>query len=134
MPIKGHLRLFSLILYLVLASAGFSACSVAQKTVEVTADCSDPNTPCLLPTSTQSLDSQSDTEIPAIQQPTQVPRVDVDTAKQAYDDGTAVFVDVRSESQYEQSHIPGALNIPLAVLETRYTELDAHAWIITYCT
>jgi len=64
----------------------------------------------------------------------QVERVSVEDAKAAYDAGTAVFVDVRGDDLYNESHIPGALSIDEGQLESRYTELDPNAWIITYCT
>lgn len=63
-----------------------------------------------------------------------VPRVSLSDAKKAYDDGTAVFVDVRDSASYRQSHIPGALSIPLDELASRENELNPSDWIITYCT
>ena len=64
----------------------------------------------------------------------QVERVPLKDAKAAYDDGTAVFVDVRGDDSYNVSHIPGALSIAEAELENRFSELDPNDWIITYCT
>lgn len=66
----------------------------------------------------------------------QVKRVAVEDAKTAFDNGTAIFVDVRSEQAFAQSHIPGAINIQLGEFETNPTELDIPTdhWIITYCT
>ncbi len=64
----------------------------------------------------------------------EVPRISLEEAKAAFDDGAAVFVDVRSEAAYAEGHIPGALSIPLAELESRLGELDPAQWIITYCT
>jgi 3-mercaptopyruvate sulfurtransferase SseA len=66
--------------------------------------------------------------------PADFPRVDLEEAKAAYDSGTALFVDVRPVESYAESHIPGALSIPLGELEARQDELDRAAWIITYCT
>ncbi len=62
------------------------------------------------------------------------PRISLEEAKAAFDGGVAVFVDVRSEAAYADGHIPGALSIPLAELESRLDELDSGQWIITYCT
>lgn len=67
-------------------------------------------------------------------EPFDVQRVSVEESKAAFDNDEAVFLDIRSESSYAASHIPGALSIPLAVLKTRMTELDPNRWIITYCT
>ena len=64
----------------------------------------------------------------------EVVRLSLEDAKAAFDNGTAVFVDVRSQSSYAASHIPGALSIPLIELEPRVNELDPNQWIITYCT
>jgi len=64
----------------------------------------------------------------------EIPRVSLKDSKSAYDAGTAVFVDVRSAEAYQGNHISGAINIPLAELESRLSELDKAQWIITYCT
>ncbi len=69
---------------------------------------------------------------PAVQ--AEMPRVSLADAKAAYDQGAAVFLDVRFADDYTASHILGALSIPLADLETRLSELDPSDWIITYCT
>ena len=45
-----------------------------------------------------------------------------------------MFVDVRDIASYQQSHIPGALSIPLDELASRKNELNPNDWIITYCT
>jgi rhodanese-related sulfurtransferase len=55
-------------------------------------------------------------------------------AKAAFDSKSAVFVDVRDVDVYDTNHIQGALNIPLAVFDAQYTQLDRNQWIITYCT
>lgn len=64
----------------------------------------------------------------------EIPRVSLDEAKAALDAGSAIFVDVRSAEAYAGGHIAGAINIPLAELESRLSELDKAQWIITYCT
>lgn len=64
----------------------------------------------------------------------EVPRISVGDAKAAYDLGEAVFVDVRDTESYAQSHIKGAISIPLQDLPERINELDPNTWIITYCT
>lgn len=62
----------------------------------------------------------------------QIQRVSLTDAKAAYDNGSAVFVDVRDADTYAQQHIPGALSIPLAELADRTGELNPGDWIITY--
>lgn len=64
----------------------------------------------------------------------EIARVSLGNAKAAYDLKQAVFLDVRDAGSYADSHIPGAISIPLADLETRLGELNKTAWIITYCT
>ena len=66
----------------------------------------------------------------------EVPRVTVEEAKAALDNGTAIIVDVRSGQAYDLSHIPGALTIPLGEFETnpKKISLPKDGWIITYCT
>jgi hypothetical protein len=64
----------------------------------------------------------------------QVERVSLADAKQAYDAGSAVFVDVRDSISYNNAHIPGALLIPVDEITTHINELDPSSWIITYCT
>ena len=64
----------------------------------------------------------------------QIQRVLLEDAKTAFDQKSAVFIDVRSAKSYTTAHIPGALNIPLAQLEGRAGELNPQDWIITYCT
>ena len=63
-----------------------------------------------------------------------VPRISLLDSYKAYQDGNAVFVDVRDRDAYGTNRIPGAVNIPAALVESRMGELDKNAWIITYCT
>ena len=65
-----------------------------------------------------------------------VPRISVEDAKAALDSGEAIIVDVRSADSYAQGHIAGAINIPLANIESHPAgvELNKNQWIITYCT
>ena len=64
----------------------------------------------------------------------QIDRVNLDEAKQAFDEQSAVFLDVRAPESFSAGHIPGSINIPLAQLENRLSELDPNQWIIPYCT
>jgi len=47
--------------------------------------------------------------------------------------GTATVLDVRPEDEFQQGHLPGALNIPLAQLERRLAELPPDREIVAYC-
>ncbi|KAA3655681.1 MAG: zinc-ribbon domain-containing protein [Chloroflexi bacterium] len=64
----------------------------------------------------------------------EVARIDLDEAKRRFDAGTAVFVDTRDLDEYEAAHIPGAVHMTLADIETRHRELVDSPEIITYCT
>lgn len=62
------------------------------------------------------------------------PRIALEESKTAFDNEAAVFLDVRSEQDYQQAHIPGAVLIPYSELPERLNELDPAATYITYCT
>ena len=66
--------------------------------------------------------------------PTDVSRITLQEAITAYEDNSAVFLDVRTEQEYQQSHIPNALFIPYNELPSRLGELDPGTAYITYCT
>lgn len=65
-----------------------------------------------------------------------VPRVTIKDAKASFDGGDAILVDVRSAEAYAESHITGAISIPLGEFESNIANvtLDKNKWIITYCT
>lgn len=48
-------------------------------------------------------------------------------------DGTVTVIDVRSEDEFAQGHVPGALWVALDDLETRLAELDPGQPIVAYC-
>ena len=60
-------------------------------------------------------------------------RISMDDAFKLYNEGKAVFVDVRSKEQYDLGHIKGALSIPGSQLITRLREVNPGKLIITYC-
>ncbi|HEU4746499.1 MAG TPA: rhodanese-like domain-containing protein [Anaerolineales bacterium] len=66
----------------------------------------------------------------------EVPRVSREEAKAALDSGAAILVDVRSPDAFEESHVAGAISVPLGQIERDLTQvpLDTDQWIITYCT
>ena len=78
--------------------------------------------------------SQPELQDPAPAAPVALQRLSLEESKAAFDNGAAVFLDVRSRSAYAAGHISGALSIPLLELEPRISELDPNQWIITYCT
>ncbi len=62
------------------------------------------------------------------------PRITLAEAKAAYDAGTAVFVDTRSEASFKAEHIKGAINVHADMLEAKITQLPKDKKIIAYCS
>ena len=63
-----------------------------------------------------------------------VPRVGLPEAYPAFENGQAIFLDVRSVEAFQLLRITGAVNIPEYELTSRLTELNKNDWIIPYCT
>lgn len=63
---------------------------------------------------------------------------DPEVAKQVFDAGSALFVDVRSQDMYNAGHIPGAVSLPLGDFEQRMETFVADVSptqpIVTYCS
>ena len=49
------------------------------------------------------------------------------------DNGEILLLDVRPRSEYESSHIPGAISIPVEELEEQYSTLPTDQEIVAYC-
>jgi hypothetical protein len=64
--------------------------------------------------------------------PESIARVEPGDAYTAYTGNEAIFLDVRSAEQYSQSHVKGAISIPLEELPDRLNELNPDDWIIPY--
>jgi hypothetical protein len=62
------------------------------------------------------------------------PRVTPFEARRMLDSGQAVLVDVRTPTAFANSHLDGAINIPLSEVAERYAELPRDKEIIAYCT
>lgn len=73
---------------------------------------------------------------PVAQEPelVSVPRTRLDAAKQEIDKGAVLVIDVRDADSYTASHIPGAIQIPLARVEGEISYLPKDKPILTYCT
>ena len=48
-------------------------------------------------------------------------------------DGTVTLLDVRPADEYRLGHLPGALNIPLAALDDRLSDIPNDREIVAYC-
>lgn len=63
-----------------------------------------------------------------------VTRISVENTHMMAMSGEAVIVDVRDKPFFDQSHIRGALSLPLSELPERYAELPKDKAILLYCT
>jgi rhodanese-related sulfurtransferase len=62
----------------------------------------------------------------------------VQSAKRIFDTGNAVFVDVRSEDQYQDGHIKGAVMMPVnefdRLIDAFQNQYPPETFLITYCS
>ena len=75
----------------------------------------------------------SSAQNPSIPYP-EIARTNLADAKEAFDIGSMVFLDVRTAGEYAQRRIPGSINIPLDELGDRLGELDPADQFLTICT
>jgi 3-mercaptopyruvate sulfurtransferase SseA len=63
--------------------------------------------------------------------------ISLEEMKQQFDAGTAVIIDARSTEEYEEGHLPGAINIPHdrlpEFMNTLTGEVSMDAHVICYC-
>ncbi len=64
----------------------------------------------------------------------EIPRVTIQEAFNAAENGEAIIIDTRSASEFSRQHITGAINLPVDQIEARLGELDSDIWYLTYCT
>jgi rhodanese-related sulfurtransferase len=63
---------------------------------------------------------------------TDVKVIDV-TEYNIYADTDHILVDVREVDEYEEGHLPGAVNIPLSQFTDRYTEIPQDKAVLLVC-
>jgi rhodanese-related sulfurtransferase len=66
-----------------------------------------------------------------------VPRLSQQEFQKLHSASDVLIIDVRSASSFEAGHIPGAINVPLAEVETQIDAIRARAkgrQIVTYCS
>ena len=62
------------------------------------------------------------------------PRITLEEAKKAYDEGKAFIIDARAEEAYKAEHIKGSVNIRQDTLDARLKEIPRDKTIIVYCS
>ncbi|MEY8292470.1 metalloregulator ArsR/SmtB family transcription factor [Carnobacteriaceae bacterium 52-44] len=62
-----------------------------------------------------------------------VDRISLEELNERMDNGEILLLDVRPRSEYESSHIPGAISIPVEELEEQYSTLPTDQEIVAYC-
>ena len=63
-----------------------------------------------------------------------VARIAVPDLKARIDANQVTVVDVRDDTAFLTSHIPGAINVPMATVEAQLASLPRDKPIVTYCT
>jgi hydroxyacylglutathione hydrolase len=62
-----------------------------------------------------------------------IPQLSAKEVHEKLEDGEFVLLDVRTEDEYREKHVPGAVNILAMDLRTRYNELDPEKPLIAMC-
>lgn len=77
------------------------------------------------PADTATADNHSDDE---------APRISLEDAKKAFDEGNVIFIDTRGKSSYDNEHVKGAINVPLNDFDNSYKSIPKDKKIIAYCS
>lgn len=59
--------------------------------------------------------------------------IDIDTYNEQFDDADYTLVDVREIEEYQDGRIPGAVNIPLSLLQMRLDEIPREKPVVLVC-
>ena len=123
-------------LVLTISIVSFVATACATLTPTLTQE---PSTPIKVvePLQTQSASiavlTQEPTQVNIPQTVEEVVRINLENAKRAFDNQSALFIDTRSQQAYYASHIKGAIYIGDFESDPKLS-LDKNQRIITYCT
>ncbi len=82
----------------------------------------------------QATPSVSPPAVPSQPQIDNAARISLADAKKAFDDGSAIFIDTRSDSTYKQEHIKGSINIPAGTVDANISKLSKGKKLIAYCS
>ncbi len=113
----------------ILAIGGFVSCD--RENDSQTARTSTPANAPIPPASSNTPDSSVSAEEAVL---VSVPRIGVEDARSAVDQGGAVLVDVRDAESFAAGHPPGAVHLPFEQFLTGINGLPGDRMIITYCT
>src|SRR5262252_1327287 len=116
---------------------GVSALTIGMAIMAAGCAKSGASTPTVGATTAGASAAQSTTAIPPPAQNAEdkIPRVKVDEAKKLVAEGKAIFIDVRGADAYKNSHIKGALDVPLTKLnDGEFKDLPSDKLIIAYCS
>lgn len=61
-------------------------------------------------------------------------RIEATEAKQMFEKGQAVVIDVRSKDAFDMGHVDGATSVPLAEIDAHLGQLPKDKMIVAYCT
>jgi hypothetical protein len=62
------------------------------------------------------------------------PRITLAEAKKDFDNKAAVFIDTHLKAQFDQEHIPGAINIQANTIKQNFDKVPKGKKIIAYCS
>jgi|SRR5215213_6632729 len=71
---------------------------------------------------------------PTADESSSVPRIELADLKAKIDGKAVTLIDVRQDTAYMTAHIPGAMHIPMATVESQISSIPKDKPIVTYCT
>ena len=63
-----------------------------------------------------------------------VPRISIDDVKQLMATKQVVLIDVRDPRSFADGHIPGAINVPMASVQSYLDTIPKDKPVVAYCT
>jgi rhodanese-related sulfurtransferase len=78
------------------------------------------------------------TDFPSLRAHADAPRVELAQARQLWSESSTIFLDARGEAEFQESHIPGAVNLPADSFSQRFPDvaplLEDAPSVVLYCT
>ena len=121
------ISVFRFILAVAAVAFSVAACNDAAEPVNISRATPAPGAP-IVPAQQPGVDPHGHAE------GADAPRISLAEAKKAFDDGSAVFIDTHLKNAYDDGHIPGAINIPVAELDLKVNTIPKGKKIIAYCS